>query len=147
MEKSWNLLTAKETEALAAGLVGQLLPPSVIYLSGELGTGKTTFARGFIHALGYSGKVKSPTYTLVNEYPLDNFEVFHFDFYRITDAMEFETMGARDYFHERSVCLIEWPEKVMNLLPPADIKVHFSYQGDGRLVCLQLQNDNGMSLV
>ena len=133
--------TVQEMQHLSKCIADLSSPPVIIFLSGDLGTGKTTFARAFIQALGYRGKVKSPTYTLVEEYSVKGFEVFHFDFYRVTDIMEFEFIGGRDYFHENSICLIEWPERVKKTLPESDVSLHFSYAGDGRNVHIQINND------
>ena len=106
----------------------------VVTLSGELGAGKTTLARGVLRGLGWQGPVKSPSYTLVEHYPLSSLYLYHFDFYRFADPQEWETVGAAECFTPSSVGLVEWPERVEGLLPPADLAVHLAPAtgGDGR---------------
>ena len=106
----------------------------VVYLHGDLGAGKTTFVRGVLHGLGHVGKVKSPTYTLVEPYIIFNYNIYHFDLYRFIDEEEWDAAGFRDYFNAQSICMIEWPEKAENVLPEADIHVHLSLYQNGRKV-------------
>ena len=90
-----------------------------VHLRGDLGSGKTTLARGLLRGLGYAGRVKSPTYTLVELYIDSRLNLYHFDFYRFHDPSEWHDAGFREYFNERSICLVEWPEKAAGLLPRA----------------------------
>ncbi|MBS0288224.1 MAG: tRNA (adenosine(37)-N6)-threonylcarbamoyltransferase complex ATPase subunit type 1 TsaE [Proteobacteria bacterium] len=120
---------------------------TVVYLSGDLGAGKTTFVRGFLRKMGYQGKVKSPTYTLVEPYELGVFTLYHFDFYRLNSAFELEYMGIRDYFHDNAFCLVEWPEKAQDLLPSCDIKVHIAIQDDARQVKIEANTQRGKDVL
>ena len=106
--------------------------PLVIWLEGDLGAGKTTFARGLIHALGYKGRVKSPTYGLLEQYQLESLQVLHMDLYRISDPGELEFLGVEDLLDEQTILLIEWPDKGGLWLPEPDFIFRFAYAGQGR---------------
>ena len=119
----------------------------VIFLEGELGAGKTTLARGIFRGLGYEGKVKSPTYTLVEEYNVDGRVCFHFDLYRLADPEELEFMGIRDFTLEKDILLIEWPEKGEGFLPGADLIIEIEYADKGRKISMDAKTEKGNSFL
>ena len=144
-----DLHLADETAqlALAAKLARHCPVGAVIFLHGDLGTGKTTFVRGFLHALGHQGVVKSPTYTLVEPYLIDHKNIYHFDLYRLADPDELEYAGGRDYFNDQAICLLEWPEKAEGYLPRADLILHLSYRDSGRDVQIEAGSVLGEDLL
>jgi tRNA threonylcarbamoyladenosine biosynthesis protein TsaE len=105
----------------------------VIALSGELGSGKTTFVRAALRRLGVTGAVRSPTFALLELYPLSRLNFYHFDFYRFSDPEEFESLGLRDYFGAGSVCAIEWPERIGDRQLPVDLRLALQIVDTGRL--------------
>jgi tRNA threonylcarbamoyladenosine biosynthesis protein TsaE len=140
--------TAEETEACGARLA-RVLPAAhpqalQLHLHGDLGAGKTTLARGFLQALGYSGVVRSPTYTLVETYALGAVTVVHADLYRLQDAAEFEALGLRDLALAGHVWLIEWPQRGGRWLPAADINVTLEAQPAFHSIDLQAPTAVGM---
>lgn len=132
-----ELHTESDTYQLASQ-VAQHCPRQqfTIHLIGELGAGKTTFTRGFLRALGHSGHVKSPTYTLVEQYQLHNMTICHFDLYRLADPEELDYIGLDDYLNTQTICLIEWPEQGGNRLPQPDLTLNLAYQASGRTALL-----------
>src|SRR4051812_3957866 len=129
MRRHLSLPDEAATLALGEALAGGIAPGQVLHLKGELGAGKTTVARGLLRALGYPGRVKSPTYTLVELYALSSLNLYHFDFYRFKDQEEWLSSGFRDYFNARSVCLVEWPERAGDLLAPPDLELRLEFNG------------------
>lgn len=113
-------------EAFAGRLACALRAPLVVYLEGPLGAGKTTLVRGVLSALGYPGRVKSPTYGLMEHYDVKGFSVFHLDLYRVEDQAELEYLALRDVVGEDAVLFIEWPAHGGGAIPPADIEIRFS---------------------
>lgn len=141
------LADEQATVALGAMLAKALRGGAVLFLEGPLGAGKTTMVRGLLAALGHTGAVKSPTYTLVEPYNLVGLTVNHFDLYRLSDAEELEYLGIRDYFSEQSVCLIEWPTRGEGVLPVADLCVDLSARGNGRLAQLTANTELGRAIL
>jgi tRNA threonylcarbamoyladenosine biosynthesis protein TsaE len=135
----------KESDTLAFGaeLARQLEPGMVIYLSGELGAGKTTLARGILRGLGHEGRVKSPSFALVEPYKLSRLYLYHFDFYRFASPRELGEAGFREYFNPDSVCLVEWPENAAGMLPAADVRSTLKMAGSGRQLEIDADTESG----
>jgi tRNA threonylcarbamoyladenosine biosynthesis protein TsaE len=135
------------TGALGMALSRAIMPGLTLYLHGDLGAGKTTLTRALLHAAGYEGHVKSPTYTLAEPYTISiagrPVELIHFDLYRMGSPEEFLDAGFREHFNESSICIIEWPEKADPVLPSPDIAIWLNVEGDGRDVELQALSDKG----
>jgi tRNA threonylcarbamoyladenosine biosynthesis protein TsaE len=130
-----------------ASLIAACERGGVITLSGELGTGKTTLVRGALEAEGVDGGVRSPTYTLVEYYPLPRFAVAHFDLYRLADPEELEYLGYRDYLNQQTLCLIEWPQRAGGYLHAIDLEINLEYVTQGRRVELLAGTAWGRQLV
>lgn len=134
-------------ELLGQRLAEQLSPPCTIYLKGDLGAGKTTLARGLLHGLGYRGRVKSPTYTLMEPYELETLSCYHFDLYRLADAEELTFLGIEDLLRPDAIILVEWPERGRGVLPAADLSIMIRYRGERRTVRLTPENEKGMQFI
>jgi len=129
---------------------GAVMAPCVeagmlIALSGDLGAGKTTLVRGLLRAAGVEGPIKSPTYDLVEHYPLSSIYFYHIDLYRFTSAEEWEASGLSECLRKDSTCIVEWPERVGALLPPADVTLHLAWpaQGEGRVLAVEARGAAG----
>ncbi|MDD7805195.1 MAG: tRNA (adenosine(37)-N6)-threonylcarbamoyltransferase complex ATPase subunit type 1 TsaE [Endozoicomonas sp. (ex Botrylloides leachii)] len=149
MERKKELLIDNEKQMV---LLGSLLAKAscgqgIIFLHGDLGAGKTTFCRGVLTELGHKGTVKSPTYTLVEPYEVNDQKIYHFDLYRLADPEELEFIGGRDYFEEKSLCLVEWPTKGEGALPVADAELLFEYHSSGRKVTFTIGSKYGEKIV
>jgi tRNA threonylcarbamoyladenosine biosynthesis protein TsaE len=119
-----------ELKSVAKQLIQEIAAPIWLFY-GEMGAGKTTLIREILLELGVSDNVQSPTFSLVNEYvDAKNKRIFHFDFYRIEDEEEAYDMGIEDYFYSDSRCLVEWPEKIPNLIPENSVEIHISINKD-----------------
>jgi tRNA threonylcarbamoyladenosine biosynthesis protein TsaE len=149
MSKVFSCLLEDEQATVAMGgvLAKNITQGAVIYLHGDLGAGKTTFTRGVVQGFGHTGKVKSPTYTLVEPYELENQSIYHFDLYRLADPEELEFMGIRDYFNDKSICMIEWPEKGAEFLATADLELTLEYVAQKRKVSIMGKTQKGEEIV
>lgn len=134
-----TLSSQQQQEAFGAALAAVLPRQAVIFLVGELGAGKTTLVRGILRGFGWTGAVKSPTYTLLEPYELQQRNVYHFDLYRLADAEELEYLGMRELIGA-GVLLFEWPERVEGALPAADITVNIEHLQAGRVLTFNVQN-------
>jgi tRNA threonylcarbamoyladenosine biosynthesis protein TsaE len=139
--------SAAATEKLGSRLASVLVPGCVLYLRGDLGAGKTTLARGLLRGLGHRGTVKSPTFTLVEPYQLEEWRLFHWDLYRLADPEELEYLGLRDQLDGEAALLIEWPERGRGELPAADLDVALSYAGEARACRVEARSPVGEAML
>lgn len=128
-------------------LAAAMVPPCVIYLQGDLGTGKTTLARGILRGLGHQGAVRSPTYTLIEPYDLGEVQLYHLDLYRLADPEELDYLGLRDLLEETALWVIEWPDRGHGLLPSPDLLIAIRYQADRRALSLTAGTERGEALL
>jgi tRNA threonylcarbamoyladenosine biosynthesis protein TsaE len=159
-----RVATEADTERVGAALAPRLHAGLVLFLHGELGAGKTTLVRGILRGLGYTGTVKSPTYTLVEPYLIGELTIYHFDLYRLNDPEELEFLGVRDYLEGKGVCLVEWAERGTGVLPAPDVDIVIEMTGrspsaaqhmdvrerrqeEGRVVRFTSRTDNGATLL
>ncbi|HZR02272.1 MAG TPA: tRNA (adenosine(37)-N6)-threonylcarbamoyltransferase complex ATPase subunit type 1 TsaE [Burkholderiales bacterium] len=136
LEIKQTLPDEEATLRLGAQLAAGVEPCLKIYLTGDLGAGKTTLARGLLRALGVSGRIRSPTFALVESYNPSSLYLYHFDFYRFQDPREWQDAGFRDIFAGNAICIVEWPEKAETLLPPPDVRITLEHLGHSRIAYL-----------
>ena len=128
-----------DTKELARKLASKLKTHDVVVLTGELGSGKTKFAEGFLSYFGLEKEISSPTFTIVNEYKKDDINIYHFDVYRLEDSSEFYEIGGEEYF-ENGICLIEWGELIQDALPKNYI--HITFEKDNSDENIRILNIN-----
>ena len=146
---SWSAGTVDEAgmDVLATRLASAAVNGGVIHLEGDLGAGKTTFARALLRALGARERIKSPTYSLVESYRVGGLDAHHLDLYRIADASELEWLGLADLWTPAALVLIEWPERGAGALPHADLIVRIRHAGDWRQVAAESRSERGDELL
>jgi tRNA threonylcarbamoyladenosine biosynthesis protein TsaE len=142
-----HLTDEAATVAMGNRLASIIENGAVVYLHGDLGAGKTTFTRGVVQGFGHEGKVKSPTYTLVEPYELNRANVYHFDLYRLGDPEELEYMGIRDYFSSDAICIVEWPEKGGEFIPTPDLNISLSYVNTERKIVMESASERGITII
>ena len=140
--RAWATTPAQQAEQLAPLLAAG----DILFLEGDLGAGKTTFARAYIHALGYEGYVKSPSYGLLETYAVPGLSVLHLDLYRIEDPEELEYLAIRDQFDERTVLLVEWPDRGAGFLPQPDLVLDFGEKDAMRFIACSACTPAGRAL-
>lgn len=143
--RTLHLRDAEATDALGAALARTRPPRAVVHLHGDLGAGKSTLARALLRALGVRGAIRSPTYTLVERYPLGDGEAWHLDLYRIADPGELEFLGLDG--DEARLWLVEWPERGAGLLPAPDLRIDLAIDGGGRSAVLRPGSPAGRAWV
>jgi tRNA threonylcarbamoyladenosine biosynthesis protein TsaE len=135
------------TLAFAGRFYRALMPGCLVFLRGNLGAGKTTFVRGCLRAAGYQGAVKSPTFTLVEEYQLGGHAIYHFDLYRLAEPEELEWMGIRDYLRADAITFIEWPERGAGVLPAPDLDLTILIDAVSRTLELKASTSVGQAVL
>ncbi len=147
MTKQFELASPDATTRLGGQLAPLLRAGGVVYLYGDLGSGKTSLARAVLEGLGYQGRVKSPTYTLVEAYELDVLTVYHMDLYRLSDPEELEYLGVREMIKQSVLSLIEWPDHGLGYITSPDLIINLEYSGKGRWVQLSGKTIHGKDIL
>ena len=127
MSESYLSRSEKETIEMGSKFASRLLPGDVVALYGDLGSGKTRFIKGICMGLGVTAHVSSPSFTIINEYTGTNLRIHHFDFYRLESVKELNEIGFNEYLDDNGICVIEWADRVKNLLPPDRYDVYFDF--------------------
>ena len=142
---SWatTLADAAATDSLGHQLAGAMPESAVVFLRGDLGAGKSSLARALLRGLGVQGPIKSPTYTLIERYPLAFGEAVHLDLYRIAEASELEFLGLQDLMPDVRLWLVEWPDHGLRALPTPDLEIALSVAGEGREIQLDARSPAG----
>jgi tRNA threonylcarbamoyladenosine biosynthesis protein TsaE len=139
--QSWRCVDPAATESLGAGLAQAFLPATdravILFLRGPLGSGKTTLVRGLLRALGITGSIRSPTFSLLEHYPIGALNLLHIDLYRLNSPRDLAGLGLSDFDHPGALWLIEWPEQGGTELPPADLELRLSIAPDGHEITAQ----------
>jgi len=145
IDGDWHVVAANaaQTMQVGAALARQLSGGLVVTLSGDLGAGKTTLVRGILRELGWTSSVKSPTYSLVEHYLVSSLYFYHFDLYRLRDPDEWDSAGLSEYFRADAVCVIEWPERMLGVLPAADLAVTIALASSGRAITVTAHGEVG----
>jgi tRNA threonylcarbamoyladenosine biosynthesis protein TsaE len=143
MSLNLNLPDEAATLRLGAALAPGIAPGRVLHLRGDLGAGKTTVARGLLHGLGHAGRIKSPTYAVVEAYSFSRLHLYHFDFYRFSNEAEWVNSGFRDYFDGAAACIVEWPERAGALLAPPDLEIRLEIAGETRQALIEACTPSG----
>jgi tRNA threonylcarbamoyladenosine biosynthesis protein TsaE len=148
MRRKVLITSAPQMKNFGKLLAQEIYPyPILIFLQGDLGAGKTTLAQGFLHALGYKGKIKSPTFALLEDYHFKKVSVVHCDLYRLIDSEELEYIGFREYFDGKKIVLLEWPEKGKEKLPHPDLICKISVVPEGRKVEIIAGSELGKKVI
>jgi tRNA threonylcarbamoyladenosine biosynthesis protein TsaE len=142
-----RVLGEERQTALGGVLAGLIEPPCIIYLSGELGAGKTTLVRGLLRGYGHTDRVKSPTYTLLEPYQLSDRQCYHLDLYRLADPEELVFLGLEDLLQPDALLLVEWPERGHGILPAPDLSVEITHQGKQRRLIFQAGSEKGIQII
>lgn len=143
----YHMLSEEHLQAIAETLAKIVSPPLSLFLYGELGAGKTTFCRSFIQALGVQGRIKSPTYGLIECYEHHDINVLHLDLYRLELPEELIYLGLEDYLTDTTILLVEWPEKAHHYLPPHDMDCRLEIADSHRNLFLEAKSARGVKIL